>query len=752
MLLVPIRISTFLFYLLQPQVEHFNFASDSILMTRPSDDDAIWMLSDNSAANNSNACQNYMMATKKFIRSSFITNLKCAHITNYGTKCWCSKCAKERLKFKPRTDLLFLSSDLLNDFFRQYEILEWKSESLTNSYLPSFETLHPSICNNLAPEIANSAKDFKILVNSSTSQSAVATTAEKAPQVTSPSSSHVVNVKNSSNIPKSMAGHTILKNLERPASRRYSVSENLLHTNSKMCIEDNVKNFTSRSISMIDKITCSNSSSLSSNSITTNKLNIKSTNSTINQTNSDKTSSKFISTVLENAHPGNTSIKTNTFCKRKFSNVKKSRQKAIEIFKISNVKSKSPNSHPKLKKTTKLFVNKNATKGLKMTISSTSPSVDHSSKVALNEPLTVLDNGAVPTKVSTKIRARYEKDLSRQRKEQHQKIKYCGSPTSSRISPGTQYDRHKIARKRSKKALKGSKQKVHCLSQDIETEREDLAKGLKPNSNIQYPIPIINEPIITPNLLRAKQNIMIYLSDMCRSYECFGSFIKLPAKEKQQIFENNGIDLNKYLSVSITKETKRAAIKELSKHNRINGLITGPREISEGVPVGESSLRGNERRNSSGSDSGVDLSVEGLIVATKPPPPTREIITCNLCNEKEEYMSDEQLWQHQSSKHLGKDCTKDNVFPASDKRIVEYTTCELNAGPDLCKYEQDEMAKQEKQSHQPVWVCFECNPPSMLLEDKFNSHAEDFLHFEDVMHFKSHTDAAAEMRRKRPSV
>ena len=123
-------------------MEHFNFSSDRIVMTRPRDDDAIWMLSDNSATNTANN-NSFINAAHKIIRSAFITNLNCKHSsqTTEGTKCWCSKCAKERLRNKPKTDLLFLSSDLLFDYLRQYEVIEWRSQRLCNGYLPSFETI-----------------------------------------------------------------------------------------------------------------------------------------------------------------------------------------------------------------------------------------------------------------------------------------------------------------------------------------------------------------------------------------------------------------------------------------------------------------------------------------------------------------------------------------------------------------------------------------------------------------------------------
>merc|ERR1712226_1672193 len=96
----------------QEQVENFNFASDRLVMTRPRDDDAIWMLTNvgsiDTPKNNYKTCKN---SDKKVIRSSFITNLRSEDHNSNSVKCWCSQCSKKRLCNNLKKDLLFISSD-----------------------------------------------------------------------------------------------------------------------------------------------------------------------------------------------------------------------------------------------------------------------------------------------------------------------------------------------------------------------------------------------------------------------------------------------------------------------------------------------------------------------------------------------------------------------------------------------------------------------------------------------------------------
>ena len=68
----------------------------------------------------------------------------------------------------------------------------------------------------------------------------------------------------------------------------------------------------------------------------------------------------------------------------------------------------------------------------------------------------------------------------------------------------------------------------------------------------------------------------------------------------------------------------------------------------------------------------------------------------------------------------------------------------------MLKFEEAEKQKLEKEKDYSgqVWVCFECSPPTILVEDRFNSHAEDFFHFDNVFPFKDETEADAEIQRR----
>ena len=721
-------------------------------MTRPSDDDAIWMLSDNSETKTSrNTYQNYMSPTKKVVRSSFITNLRCEHSTHNGTKCWCSKCAKDRLKYNFRTDLLFLSSDLLSDFLRPYEIVHWKSERLANIVLPSFQTIHPNICENLDSELIKSAQEFRMSLPSPciASHVATATTVDKARQLTS-SSQNVLNVKSSTNVPKSMAGHAILRNLESSGSRRHSISENRTDNNLTTGVSNSGNSFSTRSISMIDNVPSNHETNINTNSSTrTNNKSIKVTesNNILKPSMSNNAaSSRIISDVLENTCSGETEVQRYT-CPVQRPRSPNLKRTAICALEIPSPNGEKPRFQFKIRRVNKCLPNDKGS-GLKMKFSLAPSSLSNSAEMSKNIQEPVLRNVSVPTKVSTKIRARYERDLSRQKKKQRQKIKLCEFPKSSHDTLKSAYNKWETKLREDDDKIE--KEQVLDKHQDItETnvnyteDSEDIVQ----KTSIQYPIPVLKKPLIPSNLLRAKNNIIIFVGDMCRTYECFGSFVELSPEQKLRVFENNGIDLNKHLSVTITKNLRKQANKHLLKLNRNKGIIT-PWKISKGVPINEPSSMQTERRHSSDSDSGVDVSIEGLIVGIKPPPTVKEPITCNLCSDSEVYQSDEQLWLHQKSMHLGKDCTKENVFPVRIKRIVDYSTCEPNVGPNMCKFDQEEKAEQQKENYNPVWVCFECNPPTILKEDKFNSHAEDLLHFENVVHFKNNVDAVAEIKRK----
>ena len=195
------------------------------------------------------------------------------------------------------------------------------------------------------------------------------------------------------------------------------------------------------------------------------------------------------------------------------------------------------------------------------------------------------------------------------------------------------------------------------------------------------------------------------------------------------------------------------ANKEKLKQNRKHGIIT-PWEIMNGVQIPQdgdaesnSPIR-RGRRHSSDSDSGVDVSIEGLIGGTKPPPPVKEPIICNLCSAEQIFESDERLWLHQKLCHMGKDCTKENVFPIRSNGNIDYGACELNVGPNMCNFEEAEKAKHQKTNSNHVWVCFECNPPKILVESKFNNHAEIFLHFGNILLCKDKAEADAEIQRR----
>ena len=273
-------------------------------------------------------------------------------------------------------------------------------------------------------------------------------------------------------------------------------------------------------------------------------------------------------------------------------------------------------------------------------------------------------------------------------------------------------------------------------------------------SNIQYPICVVKQQSISPNLLRASNNTTTFLKNKSRIYECSGG--SSPSfSERKKVFEDSGIDLNKHLTVSISKKLREMANEVQLRENRKSGIIT-PWEISNGVSIPyevdmeENSAIRRGRRHSSDSDSGVDVSVEGLVVGVRPPLSDKEPLKCNLCHEHESYESGEHLWKHQKSKHMGKDCTEENVFPEQTKTIFDFSACKANVGPDMLKFEEaDKQRFKKKQNYSSqVWVCFECSPPTILVEDRFNSHAEDFFHFDNVLPFRDKTEADAEVQRR----
>ena len=259
-------------------------------MTQPSGDNAIWMLTDKGSKLSEGDTYHGIVSTTNVIRSSFITNLRSEHTTDSNVKCWCSKCAKERLKNNMKKDLLFISSDLLYDFLRQYQILEWSSERWNeNLSLPTFHTMHPGISEVLKPEVLKVAEEFhtKPPKVAKTISRSISDNSEKAsPTSLSPPYTNSQAIKTSSSLPKSMAGHTILKNLESPLARRHSLSESaseiefrsgpMNNTNNRNCersvslMKDSSTDIQSKTTNTTRKI--ENPKIYSSNSLKSDKL------------------------------------------------------------------------------------------------------------------------------------------------------------------------------------------------------------------------------------------------------------------------------------------------------------------------------------------------------------------------------------------------------------------------------------------------------------------------------------------------
>ena len=96
----------------------------------------------------------------------------------------------------------------------------------------------------------------------------------------------------------------------------------------------------------------------------------------------------------------------------------------------------------------------------------------------------------------------------------------------------------------------------------------------------------------------------------------------------------------------------------------------------------------------------------------------------------------------------GKNMTEENVFPVECHQHDNYFSFVENVGPDMTKFEDCEQIIEDNSSRcPPVWVCFECNPPCLLSEEKFDDHAEDFLHFEQVIHFEDENKAKIEIEK-----
>ena len=612
-------------------------------MTRPRDDDAIWMLTNvgsiDTPKNNYKTCKN---SDKKVIRSSFITNLRSEDHNSNSVKCWCSQCSKKRLCNNLKKDLLFISSDLLDDYLRQYDILEWKIQRREHAHMPSFQSLHPNICEHLEPELIKPAKNVLIPsnINENFSCKSPATT-ENINEAVSSSPAIAVTAKPSSNIPKSIADHTILKNLENTCVREHGISKNVSTT--KISMESNplANKFSSATNSSDEKVGAV-VGLIQTSSCELNKPSIKSTESINNQSENDK--------PFEDC---------------------------------------SPKMH----------------------------------QVALTKP------EVIPTKLSAKIRARYKKDMKLKKQNQQSECqKNCNS------SPKSACDKSNLKRKES---VYGQwKNKKYAKNQIINNTRTGIEGTDESHmkSCIKYPIANVKKPHIAANLMQAQVNIFRSISKLNKTNVCLGSNVKLSSQQKLEVFENNDIKLDKHLTVNISTKDEKAATMELLKQNKRKGIFT-PREIALDSQINGPHSMNYERRHSSDSDSGVDVSIEGLINGIKPLPPIKEPITCNLCSKDVLYQSEDHLWIHQKSKHMDKDCTKENVFPIENNRKTEYYSIELKVGPDMSKFDQRETSRPVIMKDSPVWVCFECDPPKIIKEENFNSHAEELLHFEKVKHY-----------------
>ena len=694
---------------MQEQVETFNFSSDRIIMTRPTADNAIWMLIDK-ATNQVPQPSTPTSTTKKVIRGRFITNLKCEHKDCQETKCWCSRCAKDRLKNNFRTDLLFLSSDLLYDFIRPYEILDWKSEKKSNVLMPAFKMLHPGVKEHLNSEVMKSAENFQnnlhclISPNQGISEETVQNT------IQSPSREATTHsAKPTNNVLNSMASHKILKNLETPLKRRHSISDSVKDINNPDSLNQTSLSPCIRSVSLTDN-------NVSPKSPTRNKVGSKDAKSYSKRM--ELTPKPFSSRFHPHSEIRFKVSKTLTSSsKNTHESLRQKLNKDITIIKPINKKCSSTIKAQKLiKRSKKNLVRKesktrNTTVHIRKQISSTENKKSR------------LDTSKYSHK---KFRKNYNKNqamnasIHANQNICRAKTDFC-KPIESNEKNET-FDKH---------PLNDSKQPKPSGPKQVNEEN---------TSSIIYPIEDIKNQFISPDLLRARKNIFRFMNNDNDNHAMFFSQVVELKQKMFQVFHNNHVDLKKYLAISIEKEVQDKAIIQFEKENKLKGIIT-PRDITLGRVSEDMLGLHNERRNSSDSDSGVDVSIEGLSTGIDPPKLVANPFTCNLCTTNIIYESEDALWLHQKSSHLGKNMTEENVFPVACHQDDNYYLIEKNVGPDMTKFEDSEQILDDNSSQCPVWVCFECNPPCLLSEEKFDDHAEDFLHFERVIHFDDEQQA-----------
>ena len=704
-------------------------------MTQPSGDNAIWMLTDKSSKLSEGDTYHGIVSTTNVIRSSFITNLRSEHTTDSNVKCWCSKCAKERLKNNMKKDLLFISSDLLYDFLRQYQILEWSSERWNeNLSLPTFHTMHPGISEVLKSEVLKVAEEFhtKPPKVAKTISRSISDNSEKAvPTSLSPPYTNSQAIKTSSSLPKSMAGHTILKNLESPLARRHSLSDSASE------IE-----FRSRPMNITNNRKCERSVSLINDSSTDIKSKTTNTPRKI-----EKPKIYLSNSLKSDKLPDDTDRKTyslpNVPSKNKYKVV--SSGKTIRLTKIP---SGSKKLRYKFKKRLTKSCLTNKDKSSKMAKFPYGNSSTNNGRQGTVMPGPSNDTeSSIPPKSFSTIGMEYQKTLNNLKKKiGNDHTKYFASrsfPMASSLKGAN--DQIAIQTKdegsTAKKVIFVGNENSTDDTGDPKQEDEYIVS----NCHVTYPIHVTTKRFIPHKLLQAQNRIVRSVSETFKPGECFGSFCRLTSEQKNEIFEKNGVDLARHLTVVIEKSVQETAISKLLEQNKRNGIIT-PAEICSGASIDMPHLVSHERRHSSDSDSGVDVSIGKLITGSKPPPPVPEPITCNLCTDKKVYQSTGHLWSHQSSKHLGRDCTKENVFPIQENQQKGCFSYEINQGPNMCQFEENESLKEKhRQLKKPAWVCFECEPPKILTEQMFNSHAEELLHCEGVVHYKDLEEAKAEV-------
>ena len=698
-------------------------------MTRPTADNAIWMLTDKG-----NSKPPTVNIAKKVIRGRFITNLKCDHKESSDSKCWCSRCAKERLRSNFRTDLLFLSSDLLYDFIRPYEILEWKSEKLTNVVMPDFRILHPNVKEHLSPDVIKSAQNFQntlhclkqsneflkeVSLQKITASPSRENTGSVQNAIMSPLRENTISAtKTSNSILTSMAGHTILKNLEAPLKRRHSISDNPLASTSPDGMNRHCISPSSRSLSLNDSITGCSSPNMSNVSKAETQIKPK---GKLFLSDNPKHKSMY-----PKATDHNVSKTLSTSYKKSNESLRQRLNKAITVIKPLNKKTSSNFQAQKLLKRSKM----------NLQISRARKEVRKEAKYKEIERRKKKQKRTIENKKSRADTSKYSHKKFRQRHEKNEDFKSPLEVIATNIEDSEIALKPDVELLQSKenKDLRVSadeKQNIHQPKKELINSRRMIGQD---KSSIRYPIKDVKKQFISPDLLRARKNIFRFMNNFDNNRrECFGPVVKL-SPENIQVFHKNQIDLKKYLTIDIEEEVQNKAIRELDKQNKQKGIIT-PRDIALGRVSVDMLFSNNERRNSSDSDSGVDVSIEGLTTGIDPPKIVTNPITCNLCTTNNEYESEDALWQHQKSSHMGKIMTEENVFPITQSKDNNYYSIEENVGPDMTKFEQREKIIDDNSNHYPVWVCFECNPPCLLSEEKFNSHAEDFLHFEKVIHY-----------------